>query len=256
MECNDIKFKKTNFSDLYPVQVGWQKHRPDKSYYYSSKRDYLIHYIAEGKGKAVINNIEYPLEAGQYFLVKKGDKVSYKADHNDPWYYMWVSFDGSFAGNFSKFPPVGNISSEIFMNLMSVFEKKEYIPEYVISQIYLIYIQLSKGYDIKTAAEKIKDYIDNNYEKKLTVDDIARMFNINRKHLSRVFARRFGMSTKKYITRIKMENAVTMLRNGATVKYTAEHLAYDDPFTFSKAFKKEMGYSPKEIKNKSGGPTV
>lgn len=250
MECNVIRFKKNKFNDLYPVQVGWQKHRPDKSYYYSSKSDYLIHYIISGKGKTIINNKEYHLAKGQYFIINKGDKVSYKADHKDPWHYIWVSFDGGFAENFKQFDTVGNISPEIFMNLMSAFEKEKNIEEYVISQIYLLYIQLSNIDDVKTTPEKIKDYIDSNFQKKLPIDDIAKVFNINRKHLTKIFSEKFGLSTKKYITHIKMQHALTMLKKGATVKYTAEHLSYDDPFTFSKAFKREMGYSPKDIKAK------
>ena len=248
MECDVIRFKRGKSSDLYPIQLGWQKHRPDKSYHYSSKGDYLIHYVAEGKGVVTINEKEYHIDSGQYFLIKKGDKVFYKADHKDPWYYMWVSFDGNFAKNFSKFPPAGNISPEIFMNLMTVFEKEKYREEYIISQIYLLYIQLSDDSDIKPIADKIKDYIDTNYSGKLHVENIAKVFNINRKHLTRIFGERFGMPTKKYITQIKMNHALAMLKNGATVKYTAEHLSYEDPFTFSKAFKKEMGYSPGEIK--------
>lgn len=249
MECDVIRFKKGKFLDLYPIQLGWQKHRPGKSFYYLSKGDYLIHYIVNGKGKVIINNQEYHLEKGQYFLIKKGDNASYVSDTDDPWHYIWVTFDGNFAKNFSDFNTIGNISPEIFMNLMTVFHKENYKEEYIISQIYLLYIQISKGEEIKPTPDKIKDYIDTNYEKKLLVDDIAKNFNINRKHLTKIFTERFGMSTKKYITHIKMQNALTMLKNGATVKYTAEHLCYDDPFTFSKAFKREMGYPPKSLKN-------
>lgn len=249
MECDVIRFKKGKFLDLYPIQLGWQKHRPNKSFYYSSKRDYLIHYIVSGKGKAIINSEEFSLEKDQYFLVKKGDKVSYIADGETPWHYIWISFDGEFAKNFNLIKSTGNISPEIFMNLMSAFDKKDYKEEYIISQIYLLYIQMKNVDSIKTLPEKIKDYIDNNIEKKLLVDDIAATFNISRKYLTKVFSEKFNISTKKYITHIKMKKALTMLKNGATVKFTAEHLSYDDPFTFSKAFKRETGYPPKSLKN-------
>ncbi len=251
MECNVIRFKKSKFSDLYPIQLGWQKHRPNKSFYYRAKGDYLIHYIVNGKGKVIINKQKYNLEKDQYFLIKKGDSASYVADSHEPWHYIWVSFDGNFAKNFAYFPPTGTISPEIFMNLMTVFDKENYKEEYIISQMYLLYIQISKGEEIKPTADKIKDYIDINYEKKLLVDDIAKTFNINRKHMTKIFTERFGMSTKKYITYIKMRNAITMLKNGATVKHSAEKLSFDDPFTFSKAFKKELGYSPYQIKQQA-----
>ncbi len=86
--------------------------------------------------------------------MKKGDNISYASHHTDPWHYIWVSFDGDFAENFAHFDTVGNISPEIFMNLMSAFEKEKYTEEYVISQIYLLYIQLSDSHDIKTTPEK------------------------------------------------------------------------------------------------------
>ena len=50
-----------------------------------------------------------------------------------------------------------------------------------------------------------------------------------------------------------MKKAKILLKHGMSVGATARPIGYDDTFTFSKAFKKVVGISPKEYipKNKN-----
>jgi AraC family transcriptional regulator of arabinose operon len=53
------------------------------------------------------------------------------------------------------------------------------------------------------------------------------------------------------ITRLRMNHAAGMLvREGMSVKQVAIELGYEDPFTFSRRFKKAMGLSPRQFNEK------
>lgn len=56
--------------------------------------DYAIHFILSGKGTYTINNTTYNLSAGQGFLIIPNTFVSYGADQNEPWQYIYASFCG------------------------------------------------------------------------------------------------------------------------------------------------------------------
>ena len=69
--------------------------------------------------------------------------------------------------------------------------------------------------------------------------------NTNIVALNRLCQTRFGASFAKCAFRHKMQNALAMLKGGASVAETARAAGYADAFAFSKAFKRNFGKSPK-----------
>ena len=64
---------------------------------------YLIHYVVDGKGTYTVNNTVYELRAGDIFLAKPSQLITYSADKEEPWEYYWVGFNGACA---NKLVPV------------------------------------------------------------------------------------------------------------------------------------------------------
>lgn len=58
---------------------------------------YLIHYVVDGKGTYTVNNTVYELRAGDIFLAKPSQLITYSADKEEPWEYYWVGFNGACA---------------------------------------------------------------------------------------------------------------------------------------------------------------
>ena len=56
---------------------------------------YLIHYVVDGKGTYTVNNTVYELRAGDIFLAKPSQLITYSADKEEPWEYYWVGFNGA-----------------------------------------------------------------------------------------------------------------------------------------------------------------
>ena len=99
--------------------------------------------------------------------------------------------------------------------------------------------------------KKAQHYIENNFEKKLNIKEIADMVHMN----SRSFLRRFKKATAntpiEYIQRVKIEAAKKKLESTAeTILEIMYGIGYNDEKAFRNTFKKYSGISPKEYRNK------
>jgi len=101
----------------------------------------------------------------------------------------------------------------------------------------------------KALAFSIKAYIVENYMAAICREDLAVRFNTSIRSMDRTFKETIGTSVYQTILRLKMEHALKMLREESVqVKVVAERLGYDDPFVFSRIFKKYHQFSPKDAR--------
>lgn len=101
---------------------------------------------------------------------------------------------------------------------------------------------------VKTVAEFIK----SNYSRELSLEDIAKQFNINAPHLSKSFLKYAGETPSKYIMSLRINEAkhLLSLKKELSVKEVGEAVGYPDPFYFSRIFKQLTGLAPKEYRNR------
>ena len=112
---------------------------------------------------------------------------------------------------------------------------------------YISNYKRSKNIDV---VEKVKDYIENNYMKDVSLDNLALYVSMSSFYLSRIFSKAYGISIKEYVIKMRMEKAKSMLIEGdKSVKQIAFEVGYVDQNYFSKAFKKYTNMSPKEYCN-------
>lgn len=99
--------------------------------------------------------------------------------------------------------------------------------------------------------QKVQDYIEKNYEERITVEDLAALLHIGR----RTFERRFKEATNntpiEYIQRVRIEAAKQFFevsrKNVSDVMYD---VGYTDTKAFREIFKKVTGLTPIEYRNK------
>lgn len=118
------------------------------------------------------------------------------------------------------------------------------------AQLYLFYSELfGKERGPVKYTDKAANYIDLNYMKNITVEEIADDMSVNRRYLSRIFKRDYGMTVKEYITKTRMSHALRLLEEGYRVKETSMMCGYNEVFNFSKMFKKYHSFSPSDVKH-------
>lgn len=98
---------------------------------------------------------------------------------------------------------------------------------------------------------EVQNYLENNYNNKITINELADKFNTGR----RTFERRFKQATSntivQYIQRIKIEAAKYSLEKGRkTVSEVMYEVGYSDSKAFREVFKKFTGVSPIDYKSR------
>jgi AraC-like DNA-binding protein len=78
-----------------------------------------------------------------------------------------------------------------------------------------------------------------------TLEELAAFAGYSPQHLNRTFQRRLGVTPLQYLTRLRMQRAAELLvENRLTVQRIARAVGIDDPFYFSRLFKRHTGQSP------------
>ncbi len=99
--------------------------------------------------------------------------------------------------------------------------------------------------------KKAQEYIEKNYEEKITVDDLASMLSISRRNLERRFKKVTYNSIVEYMQRVRIEAAKqTLERARENVNEAMYKAGYTDIKAFRTTFKKLTGLSPLEYRNK------
>ena len=107
--------------------------------------------------------------------------------------------------------------------------------------------QERSGNIIKTA----KDYIDAHFDKDISLDDVSKVVNISPYYFSKIFKEESGLNFIEYLTNIRIEKAKNLLENSnLSVKEICISCGYSDPNYFSRSFKKNVGVTPTEYKDR------
>lgn len=92
---------------------------------------------------------------------------------------------------------------------------------------------------------KAKEYLDENYYKKLDVQEVSQVAALSEYHFFRTFKQAFGISPHKYLIKKRLQKAGDLLRQKRyTITEVAYLIGFPDIHSFSKSFKKEFGITP------------
>lgn len=104
----------------------------------------------------------------------------------------------------------------------------------------------------QTVAEVAKKYIFDNYKSKITIADICDDIGCSKSTLITSFKREYGTTVNSYITEVRLNEAVNMLRSGDRhIGEIATETGFSDQSYFSKVFSARFGVPPSEYMLKS-----
>ena len=148
---------------------------------------------------------------------------------------------------------------ELIMRLWHVYNQRGGIPMFqtemlfrdVLNEALLCVVNRQNSYESQTLFEQVTNYIHQYYYQSLTVASLAEQYNVNRNRLSYVFRRHAGMGPAEYLIKYRINMAQEMLFTSDTpVQQIAQTVGIADPFYFSRVFKKQLGISPTEYREK------
>jgi AraC-like DNA-binding protein len=255
-------------AQLYLTHIGYF---PKAAHHFREREkgclDNILIYCLQGKGWYVLGERRFEVGAGEFILLPAtGEYMKYGADEQDPWTIYWVHFSGKNMAQFNKGYGLGLYDGphKIFFNEkgLGIWESMYQTLEMGYSKENLANTNLCLHHFIATflypdkhyneqkqdARDFIRDtilYMRENLSARLTVGDMARENNLSVSHFSSVFHKGTGMSPMDYFIHLKLQKACQMLyNNDIQIKQIALSIGYEDPYYFSRLFKKYMKVSP------------
>lgn len=112
-----------------------------------------------------------------------------------------------------------------------------------------------KPYFYKTQIEKIKDihlFLKEHMEDNYTQEELSERFDMPLTTMKQCFKSVYGMTIGNWLKEYRMNQAAVLLKNkrDITVAEIAGLVGYDSPSKFAIAFRKVMGISPTEYRNR------
>ena len=259
------KYKNINF-DSNLDECGIEQGTPGTGYKYEVVKNAVIHYISKGSGIFKINDKIYDLKGGDGFILLKGMHVEYISSIDDPWKYYWVGFSGKNVNeylkrtsiidtciiNFSKKSKVPNTIIDM-CNISKKYNQTSSDDILLLSKLHLLLYYISSEFPksfkyynnlAHTYIQEAVDFINNNYMKSITVQEVANHVNLSRSYLYKMFIKYLGQSTQSYLINIRMYKSSLLLKEtNLSILEIANKVGYDDPGLFSKTFSKHFSMS-------------
>lgn len=271
---NNINIKRLDHTDLNIYQCG-SEDCASGHYFGPAVRDhFLIHFIRSGKGFFQVGNKTYHLGEGQGFLICPDIVTYYQADYEDPWKYTWVGFHGLKAGFYLKKAgltaesPIFTYTKDNFIKdcFSQMSQTKALVKSREIRLLGLFYmflsqlIEVSQGTHPVSGMENRKEYyvkqviqyIEMNYSRKITVQDIAAHIGLDRSYIGSVFRKHLTISIQEFLIKYRVNKACELMKNDLlSIGDISRSVGYDDPLLFSKVFKKAKGKAPKAYRKEN-----
>lgn len=274
MEKNNFHiFPSENFIDLCLYQYGHEKCSPGHLFGPAARNHYLFHYVLSGTGTLMAANSKgenqtFQIRSGQGFMIFPEQITTYIADVNVPWEYVWVEFDGlrttellNVCG-FSKDAPVyrtrqSELREKLAEELLYIVSHSDQSPFHLIGHLYLFLDLLMQSAPVlqPVSSSKMSDYyikeainfIEQNFQNDISIEDVAAVCGINRSYLGRIFRANTGRSPQEFLINYRMAKAAELLKlTSLSVGDIGAAVGYENALHFSRAFKNVYGVSPRE----------
>ena len=248
--------------ELAIAECGKEECVKNKAICLGQRYFHLFHYVLLGKGTLVINNKEYHIGKGNIFFIPAEADAIYYPDKDDPWVYEWVGFTGTRAQDFLD---ALNLSVErpiivdrnktyrpFFNSIVRRYVNNGYSDISSLGALYelfgeMIYDKEGSQTMSRTSVtvQLAKDFIKYNYQNDITIDDIAKNSNVTPNYLSAIFQKEENMTTKKYLTMVRMEKAMAFISSGEyMIQEVSKMVGYPNQLHFSTEFRKYYGFPP------------
>ncbi len=217
-----------------------------------------LHYVISGSGW--FNGVE--LGAGTYFCCEKNCRSSYYPDPDKPWAYYWFNIDGTdhrsvlLAHGIDPERPWGEFSCqneaaailklyETYFLTHSDNAEFRYTLAWTLFSLHKSEAKQPDDSGSHHRFETIRQYIDSNYFRVFSIEEVAKHFFVSRMYLRNQFTKFFHISPKQYLQKVRMGNAAKYLREtDYDISLIASSVGYGDLCCFSRAFKRYYGVSP------------
>lgn len=246
----------------YPLAAGHRMVR-------RAPRDHLLIYCVAGSGEAEVGGHRRPVRAGDLLLFREGVPHRYRARAGDPWTIYWVHLGGALVDRFfdEVDPEAFLVSAGLHSRLIEEFEAllttaASFQSHHIVHAANLLRGLLSflalvrRQQEARHAAldvRRVQHYLQAHLHERLTLERlVAETSDLSRYHFIREYKRQTGQTPMQAFQHLKISRACYLLDiTDLGVGAIAGDLGYEDPYYFSRLFKKVMGVPPRDYRRDS-----
>ena len=273
VDSNRILYTPSAFAKdalLYLQEIGYLKAKEKHTSRRANLDSYLFFIVEEGSGVVTYGRKKYKVKAGDCVFLDCRKTYSHTTDEDNLWKLRWIHFNGTTAKSiYEKYldrggevvfsPKELGIIINIHNSLLATAGADDYIRDMkinaLIGELLVMIMEGSVVYDRPTTGksrkdvEPIRDYLDEHFREKISLDELADKFFINKFYMTRIFKEQYGTSINSYITGLKITQAKELLRfSDDSLEMIGEKCGIGDANYFSRTFKKVEGISPREYR--------
>lgn len=238
-------------------------------------QSYLFFIVVSGSGELIYDGNKYELHGGDCVFIDCEKPYSHLTYRDDLWTLTWIHFYGySMQSIYDKYidrggRPVFNPSNvddfiKLYKDIFSVAASDDYIRDMRINSLLsqLLVLLMEKSWD-NSKSDKgkgrkdflaVKNYLDEHYADKISLDDLSKMFYINKYYLVKSFKIQFGVSINTYLRDVRITMAKRMLRfSDKKIESIGNECGLGELTYFSRTFKAIEGISPTDYRKMWSG---
>ena len=276
-------FPNDNFVDLGLFQFGWEKCAPAHSFGPAARNHYLFHSVLSGTAPLKADDSKgvtqtYSIKSMQGFMIFPNQITTYVADHDLPWEYVWIEFDGLRVKSIldtiglSLDKPVyharnKNLRKDMANEMLYIARNKDASPFHLIGHqnLFQDYLMRSAADEQVESGGKLRDfyihealtYIEQDFQSDITNEDIASVCGLNRTYFGKIFKEALGKTPQEFLVNYRMLKAAELLKlTHLSIGAIGITVGYANQMHFSRAFKNCYGVSPREWRNQNRLPGI
>ena len=273
-------FPNHSFIDLGLYQFGRESCEAGHSFGPARRNHYLFHYVINGRGVLYADDSNghtntFHVHSGEGFMIFPEQVNTYIADMSNPWEYTWLEFDGLRvkqaldAAGFSVDQPVYRTQSQelrekLKNEMLQIVENSNASHFMLIGHLYMFMDYLTRSAENagKVIRSKMREfyireavsYIESNYQKNITIREIAEALRLNTSYFGKIFRLATGKSPQRFLMNYRMVKAAEMLTlTKKPINEIGSSVGYENQMHFSRAFRAIYGTAPREWRRKNAG---
>jgi AraC-like DNA-binding protein len=231
----------------------------------------ILLYCTEGSGSYTLRGGEFhTLNPGQFILIPPNTPHIYEAVRENPWTIFWIHLKGSlfyaFYDMVSAAMPalipeyygvqLTGLFRQCFTILKRPYGDEEflYLCQLAAAMLALLPCAVKQSavrlsVNGVQGVERAIAFMKENIHKIITLEDLAQAAQFSSSHLHYLFKQFAGCAPVEYFLREKIQAAAKDLYfSTRSVKHIAETYGIEDPYYFSRLFKKIIGITPTQYR--------
>ena len=235
----------------------------------------LLQHTVSGRGQLRHGRDRYVLEPGQTMLLRFPHDNHYWLERGDTWEFFWLCLNGRevlriWRDTLAVHGPVVRLAGPAVQRLseftQSVLRGEISSPARASALAYAVAMALAdellpwgEALNAGTRGDRIGraiSLVHGRLSERVDIDRMSGAAGYSRHHFTRLFQQSEGLSPARYVARLRMEEAATMLQLGTVpVKAVARDCGFNDASYFAKVFSRTFGMTPRAFRRSGGGGT-